>query len=123
MHALRQEIAVFLEGRDIFSAEARQAAALQIACHIDLGEALSADRPTRERIILRLSRTLERERLRGARRHWSYDLNRHIALKQVLERLRALHLDFGERPKATRIQRTRRPRTQTAPEGAVRLKS
>jgi len=31
---------------------------------------------------------IERERLRGVRKHWSYDLNRHISLKQALDRLR-----------------------------------
>ena len=40
------------------------------------------------RTIKRIERLLERERLRGGRRHWSYDLNRHIALKQALDRLR-----------------------------------
>ena len=39
------------------------------------------------RIILSLERAIERERLRGMRRHWSYDLNRHIALKQALDSL------------------------------------
>ena len=39
------------------------------------------------RTIKRIERLLERERLRGGRRHWSYDLNRHIALKQALDRL------------------------------------
>jgi hypothetical protein len=31
---------------------------------------------------------IERERQRGIRKHWSYDLNRHIALKQALDKLR-----------------------------------
>ena len=59
-------------------------AALQIACHFDLAEAMKAEPATRARIVLRLERMIERERQRGARKHWSYDLNRHIALKQAL---------------------------------------
>lgn len=31
----------------------------------------------------RVDRMLERERLKGLRGHWSYDLNRHIALKRL----------------------------------------
>lgn len=63
---------------------ARQTAAFFIACGIDLAAALSTDGEARKRICQRLRRLIERERLRGMRRHWSYDLNRHIALKQAL---------------------------------------
>ena len=73
-------------------------AALQIACHFDLAEALSAEPGVRARIVLRLERMIERERLRGARKHWSYDLNRHIALKQALDRLRPVDLRLRPRP-------------------------
>jgi len=34
-------------------------------------------------------RLIERERQKGVIGHWSYDLNRHIALKQALDRLKA----------------------------------
>lgn len=88
MNGLQQEIAAFLKNKEANASSARQMAALQIACHFDLGEALAADPATRARIALKLERLIERERLRGARRHWSYDLNRHIALKQALDRLR-----------------------------------
>ncbi len=94
----RQEIAAFLEEKQSRFAEARQMAALQIACHFDLGEAMSADPDARKRIVLRLERTIERERQRGIRRHWSYDLNRHIALKQALDRLRTMDGDIEQRP-------------------------
>ena len=63
-------------------------AAFQIACHFDLAEALQAAPARRAQIVLRLERMIERERQRGIRKHWSYDLNRHIALKQALDRLR-----------------------------------
>ncbi len=85
---LKREITAFLEAQQSLAAEARQMAALQIACHFDLAEALAASPEQRRQIVARLERTIEKERQRGARRHWSYDLNRHIALKQVLDRLR-----------------------------------
>lgn len=66
---------------------ARQTAAFFIACGIDLAAALSTHGDARIRMCKRLGRLIERERLRGMRRHWSYDLNRHIALKQVLRKL------------------------------------
>lgn len=88
MNGLRQEIAVFLENKQSRAAEARQMAALQIACHFDLGEALAAEPAARARIVSKLERMIERERQRGMRKHWSYDLNRHIALKQALDSLR-----------------------------------
>ncbi|NRC54363.1 cytoplasmic protein [Mesorhizobium sediminum] len=67
---------------------AGQTAALFLTCGVDLADALSAPRVEKKRIALKLERLIERERLRGMRRHWSYDLNRHIALKQTLNRLR-----------------------------------
>lgn len=88
MDGLRHEIAAFLKQKDNVATQARQLAALQIACHFDLAEALRADVATRAKIVLKLERMIERERLRGARKHWSYDLNRHISLKQALDRLR-----------------------------------
>lgn len=40
-------------------------------------------------LAIRMARRLERERLKGSRGHWSYDLNRHIALKKALDHVRA----------------------------------
>jgi hypothetical protein len=37
----------------------------------------------RRRIIARLARALRAERNRGRAGHWTYDLNRHIALRQA----------------------------------------
>ena len=62
-------------------------AALQLSCGIDLREAMLAGPERRTELLTRLRRAIERERLKGLRRHWSYDLNRHIALKQALDRL------------------------------------
>jgi hypothetical protein len=116
MSGLRQEIAAFIENKQSWASEARQMAALQIACHFDLAEALNAEPGVRARIVLRLERMIERERQRGARKHWSYDLNRHIALKQALDRLRPEEPGVGrsvcsvERAERS-IKRKRRPRT------------
>ena len=113
MNGLRQEIAAFLNAKESAGLEARQMAALQIACHFDLAEALRADAATRARIALRLERMIERERLRGARKHWSYDLNRHIALKLARDDLRAwLGVSAPSRPTGPPARRKRRRRPQ-----------
>ncbi|MCX5572171.1 hypothetical protein [Kaistia nematophila] len=39
----------------------------------------------RRRIVARLARALRTERMRGRAGHWTYDLNRHIALHQAYE--------------------------------------
>jgi hypothetical protein len=88
MHRLAEEIEDYMQEKERTSAEARERAALFLACGIDLPEALLASAADRDRIMSRLRRLIERERIKGARRHWSYDLNRHIAMKQALERLR-----------------------------------
>jgi hypothetical protein len=117
MNGLRQEIAAFLENKQSTASQARQMAALQIACHFDLAEALKAEPAARTRIVLRLERMIERERQRGMRKHWSYDLNRHIALKQALDTLRPARR--GVEPAthaAERISRSiKRKRRQQAP--------
>lgn len=40
---------------------------------------------TRHAILVKLQRALRAERNRGKSGHWSYDLNRHIALKQAYD--------------------------------------
>jgi hypothetical protein len=72
------------------TAQARQIAAMHLVCGIELSSALVAGGELKARLIRRIERVIERERLKGMRRHWSYDLNRHIALKQVLDQLRGL---------------------------------
>jgi len=120
MNGLRQEIAAFLENKQTRAAEAGQMAALQIACHFDLPEALAAEPAVRARIALRLERMIERERQRGMRKHWSYDLNRHIALKQALDSLRAAEPGIAPRqspakPTGRSIKRRRRPQAPPHP--------
>ena len=63
-------------------------AALQLSAGIDLGAMLQASFKDRQEMLPKIQRALMRERVRGKARHWSYDLNRHIALKQALDYLR-----------------------------------
>jgi hypothetical protein len=89
MH-LHEEAKAFGTQKLVAMMQARQLAAMQLACGIDLSVALEASSELQARYIRRLERVIERERLKGMRRHWSYDLNRHIALKQALDQLREL---------------------------------
>jgi hypothetical protein len=79
----------FLQAKTQHGDQARQTAALFILCGIDLAQGLRSDGEERMRLVARLRRMIERERLKGVNRHWNYDLNRHIALKQALDRLKA----------------------------------
>jgi hypothetical protein len=88
MNAITSEAKLFKAQKLRDIAEARQTAAFFLACGVDLAAALATSGVEREAAIRRLERLIERERLRGLRRHWSYDLNRHIAMKQALDRLR-----------------------------------
>jgi hypothetical protein len=56
-------------------------------CGIDLLHITAATTETKASIVARLSRLIKRERLKGLNKHWSYDINRHIALKQVQQRI------------------------------------
>jgi hypothetical protein len=88
MKRFQEEAKMFGAAQAATIASARQIAAMQLACGIDLSAALAAGTEMKARLVRRVERVIERERLKGMRRHWSYDLNRHIALKQVLDRLR-----------------------------------
>ncbi len=102
----------FLRRKETENAESRQRAALQLLAGIDLDDLLGVPDRERDRMTARLKRALERERQRGLRRHWSYDLNRHIALKQALDRLSKKQLE----PRAGNAANPRRnwPRTRNA---------
>lgn len=100
---ISRDIQDFLVERQEFERRSRQMAAFRLATGIDLSTVLASKGEERANFIRRLGRIIERERLRGARRHWSYDLNRHIALKQVLDEL------CGRPPRhRTGIQRPRK---------------
>jgi hypothetical protein len=85
---LAAEARAFQDAKEADRRAATQLAALFLTCGIEFDDALGSVGETRTMLLLRIERLLERERLRGLRRHWSYDLNRHIALKQALDRLR-----------------------------------
>ncbi|MCL7999356.1 cytoplasmic protein [Brucella sp. 21LCYQ03] len=85
--ALRKASNEFIAKRDDERMGAMQRAALQILAGIDMDELLSASQDEKNHAESRLVRLIERERLKGINGHWSYDLNKHIALKQALDRL------------------------------------
>jgi len=84
---LRHARKLFLARKKENQLTAMQRIALQIIAGIDLDEVLKASQEEKERTKRRLTRLMERERLKGMCGHWSYDLNRHIALKQVFDRI------------------------------------
>lgn len=116
MVSFANDIDVFMTARKAARDEARQNAAFFLMSGLDLQEALCTGPEEKRRILLRIERMIERERLKGSRRHWSYDLNRHIALKQAADRLRN---DAGapkerkcndrKRPARSRSQRSGQP--------------
>src|SRR5262245_30193762 len=91
MSGLLEEIRAFKAQKASREMNARQHAAFRLMSGVDLPGALAAGPKEAADIIRRVERLLERERLKGLRRHWAYDLNRHIALKQALEQLRREH--------------------------------
>ncbi len=66
---------------------ADERASCLLVAGIDLDHVLALSPEGRHETCRKLRRLLERERLKGARGHWSYDLNRHIALKRAYDRL------------------------------------
>lgn len=96
MSVIDLEISAFRRGRAAEAEEARMRVALQLGCGVDLDAALAASPTERQRLAIALDRRVERERLKGLARHWSYDLNRHIALKRAADRLRAKVQSGGE---------------------------
>ncbi|MEO3998529.1 cytoplasmic protein [Mesorhizobium sp. CAU 1732] len=86
---IREEAHQFRLRKNDETHRAGETAALFVLGRIDRDAALSASGEDAKRVRVKLERLIERERLRGMRRHWSYDLNRHIALKQALDRIKA----------------------------------
>lgn len=58
---------------------------------------IAADAGAGRWIVARLARALRAERTRGRAGHWSYDLNRHIALHQAYEAERSQLVDRRSR--------------------------
>ena len=90
MQSPREDVGNFAGHKRKRAMEAAQLAAVRLLCGFDLQIALAAPGEERRKLAGRIERLLERERLKGMRRHWSYDLDRHIALKQARDRLRGL---------------------------------
>lgn len=116
MQRLQEEAKGFGTQQMQATVQARQVAAMQLVCGIDLSAAIETRGEEQASLIRRLERILERERLKGMRRHWSYDLNRHIALKQVLDRLRETQPNRPDLHEAQcRNRRTKQKRRPKAP--------
>ncbi|MDH7792922.1 cytoplasmic protein [Ochrobactrum sp. AN78] len=90
--ALKEASMNFLTARKEERMCAMQRVALQMIAGIDMDKLLGAPDAERTQAQTKLSRLIERERLRGINSHWSYDLNRHIALKQAFDRLGGGHI-------------------------------
>lgn len=91
MSGILGEIRAFKARKAVLETEARQLVALRLISGVDMAAALAAAPDQAVHIMKRVERLIERERLKGLRRHWAYDLNRHIALKQALDQLRRVH--------------------------------
>lgn len=84
---LQNDGQIFIEKRREGALQATQSFALQMSCGIDLLQITAASMETKASIAAKLNRLIKRERLKGLNKHWSYDINRHIALKQVQQRI------------------------------------
>ncbi|MBB6260337.1 hypothetical protein FHS77_000861 [Paenochrobactrum gallinarii] len=84
----KQNIATFKAEKQRLAQHAVQRAALQILANMDIDKIMVAPLGEKENAMRKLRRLIERERLKGTAGHWSYDLNRHIALKQALDRIK-----------------------------------
>ncbi len=102
--ALKQDRSAFLALKSQQQTSAMQRVALQIIAGVDIDRMVDAPDDEKERTMQRLARLIERERQKGLSGHWSYDLNRHIALKQALNRMMA--------PSCTKIQAGLKCRTR-----------
>jgi hypothetical protein len=106
---LLREVAAFRRNRDAQICQVRQLALLSIFG--DLGAADLSRQSVSQLCGLAKSirQALARERLRGLARHHRYDLNRHIALKQLLDQVLALpQMQNGAEAPSRKTYRRRR---------------
>lgn len=87
MGRFEQDASIFASQKLADAAEAAQRVALRLLGGIDLSTALAAGPEEKAKLVERIERLITRERIKGLKRHWSYDLNRHIALKQALDKI------------------------------------
>lgn len=114
MNGLFDERRAFLAERDRAAASSLQLAAMQLSCGIDLARLLQSSPEEKRQAVRRIERFIERERLKGLSRHWSYDLNRHIALVQALDALGRV-VGSPAPARAAESQCQKRSRRQLAP--------
>jgi hypothetical protein len=93
-----KEREAFLAARKAECNMARQRIALQILCGDDLDAITLRGTADKLSYCRRLKRLIERERIKGGTGHWSYDLNRHIGLKQALDTLQKSMRTPGSQP-------------------------
>lgn len=100
MARLEREAALFRKRKKQEIDKAGQRVAVRLCCGFDLPDTASAGREALALAAARIWRAIQRERMKAAKAHWSYDLNRHIALKQAhdeLARVLAGGVDAAER--------------------------
>lgn len=66
--------------------------------HISASDLVCAKPETGRRIVLQLARQLRDQRRRARAAHWTYDLNRHIALAQAYRAEKLLLTEISDRP-------------------------
>lgn len=98
---LSSEIRHFRQVRLEHARIAQEMMALQLLAGIDLAQAGSLSGQGLAHLLLRLNRLIEKERQRGIRKHWSYNLDRHIALKQAFDRLNQNRSRLGANKKGS----------------------
>lgn len=87
MSDLAAQARAFSRRKDEEAVQARMRV-VALALGLDFEQDLIGTGASHSAQCTRLERLLERERLKGLQGHWSYDLNRHIALKQLRDRLK-----------------------------------
>lgn len=105
MMSLAEDAAIFLETQRRWIDQARQTAAARLVGGMDLDLALGAPGISRREVVRRLRRVMERERLKGVHGRPGYSLDRHIALKQALDRLCPAEAEKGAKRNGARRRR------------------
>lgn len=89
MQSIRNDAAQFMRRSGDDTARASALLSAQLLCGEDLATALNGAAQERLRLTRKLAIRLERERQKGLRGHWNYNLDRHIGLRQALDLLKA----------------------------------
>jgi hypothetical protein len=81
------EAEAFVALKETRRSNAAQRAAVFLALGTELDDILGAGGEARTEAARQLERKIRRERIRGLRQPWDYDLDRHIALSRALRRI------------------------------------